>query len=651
MSCNAPTVVRKSLDSVFRHITRPGPSRGDTATNPSKTFVEERLQLISVIGRGSFATVWTGDYLEDTLAVKVLHSCSEGADESCETVRSLEDEIIKEANVIEQKRSKHIVRLIHYSPEKKWLVMELCKNGSLYDVMHDETKKEIVEDWSNRLRWATSVALGMNVVHNEPPTVLHRDLKPSNIFLDEHFEAKVGDFGLSKQLRNDADNNISRSLSNIRMVWQAPEVMQRREYSTKSDVYSFGVVLHQMLMLEGPYGFSSTRSYIDMMIETHVLNGNGLVVPEDRSALPGKWHDCLEAYITLMHRCCEENPDDRPDFGEISKTLLGIQTEYNRAMKAEVLKTPYITNRLVSKSFISLALFFCFVALVLFCAVYCIEKWGSENNEWGKKAKCTAFVFGLLGLLMIVASIISVALLYGRHTFEFLKQCLSQDGSLTSGGRSQTWRWNEYGPGAQSLSFKSPFERGEVAIGQAIMESDDSVVNLPIPPPEIWIEIREAFIRELEGNPMFQKIVRFCQDHDKDSLQQSEWATFIKVSYAEDKVFETAVWNRYRDYLSIRMFDPRASFRSMAPSFSSLDLSDSPLEGPSCFARGPSTSNVHSSHRLMSKSASFSFDRCSEKKMQPFGDRNYPTKTVSVGVPAASSGPLISLPEAPPELD
>lgn len=59
--------------------------------------------------------------------------------------------------------------------------------------------------WEARRSISSGIASGIAYLHEEvEPHVLHRDIKASNILLDSDFTPKVGDFGLSKILR---DNN------------------------------------------------------------------------------------------------------------------------------------------------------------------------------------------------------------------------------------------------------------------------------------------------------------------------------------------------------------------------------------------------------------------------------------------------------------
>lgn len=57
--------------------------------------------------------------------------------------------------------------------------------------------------WDARRHISLGIARGLAYLHEDvEPHILHRDIKASNILLDENFTPKVGDFGLSKLLRD-----------------------------------------------------------------------------------------------------------------------------------------------------------------------------------------------------------------------------------------------------------------------------------------------------------------------------------------------------------------------------------------------------------------------------------------------------------------
>eukprot|EP00210_Caulerpa_lentillifera_P001668 g1603.t1 len=605
MSDEPPSLARKSIDSALGCLQRHFPYR--PGIFGARKFNEKKLKLKKEIARGSFGKVYIAEYFEDIVAVKELFRQSTEDDDFYTTRRSLADMIMKEASILEQKRSPHIVQLIHFSLEKGWLVMPYFKNGSLDDVMNHPLKRGIVEDWRNRLKWMRSIALGMNVVHNGRPQVIHRDLKLSNIFVDADYNAVVGDFGLAKQLFSEFDLKSFGSMDGMCKIWQPKEVIERGLYSTKSDVYSYGIIMHQMLTLGAPYGLSSSLSFFEARVQNHVRSGTGLEVPEDLSELPGKWHPCLEEYIKLMEQCCAENPDHRPDFGVISKTMKSIEEKYNKAMQPEALNEKFWLDKSFKWTFVISALSLCAISSLLNSVVHTSLKTDLTEITFVNSLTYIGLICGLLGLLPILTSFISLCWNQGKRIFQL-------ENNTSSVGLHDENVLMSFQQDNEDTLIRSPFEDGAPMFGDRIRGSDISStgVNLPIPDRELWNQICEGFISELHDseNPRLHAILKFCQTCKNEQLQLSRWEVFVRLLSTALEVKDTATWTQYQMHLSIPSF-----FTQGFLSVQDGDESDS--QGNEVDSAAPEV-----------ESASRHFDRGLQLEMHQLSDTEFLFRTV-----------------------
>lgn len=87
----------------------------------------------------------------------------------------------------------------------------------------------------------------MSYLHSFQPPIIHRDLKTHNLLVDDHWNVKVADFGLSRP------QSLATMSAAGTPQWSAPEVIRQEKYTTKADVYSFGIIIFELISKKVPY--------------------------------------------------------------------------------------------------------------------------------------------------------------------------------------------------------------------------------------------------------------------------------------------------------------------------------------------------------------------------------------------------------------
>ncbi|RDY06974.1 putative LRR receptor-like serine/threonine-protein kinase, partial [Mucuna pruriens] len=182
------------------------------------------------IGKGGFGTVYCGQMKDGKkVAVKMLSPSSSQGPKEFQT----------EAELLMTVHHKNLVSFVGYCDDdnKMALIYEYMANGSLKGFLS---------------------LSGLDYLHHGcKPPIIHRDVKSANILLSQDLEAKIADFGLSKEFREDNQNKKSPVIHNDATKENSavmgttgyldPEYYKLGSLNEKSDIYSFGIVLLELI--------------------------------------------------------------------------------------------------------------------------------------------------------------------------------------------------------------------------------------------------------------------------------------------------------------------------------------------------------------------------------------------------------------------
>jgi len=167
--------------------------------------------------------------------------------------KSQQNSIKNEIETLKCLRHENIVRLLAYNLNAKYpdrtgktrdvilLVLEYAAGGELFDILYYTAKLEPI---LARTYFRQLVA-GISCMHDHG--IIHRDIKPQNLLLDNKYNLKITDFGLSKI---DPTGNSTIKMNDWHVGtrgYQAPEILLRKDYDKKVDIFAMGVVLFILL--------------------------------------------------------------------------------------------------------------------------------------------------------------------------------------------------------------------------------------------------------------------------------------------------------------------------------------------------------------------------------------------------------------------
>ncbi|KAF5463735.1 hypothetical protein F2P56_013876 [Juglans regia] len=261
-----------------------------------------------LIGKGGFGNVYRGT-LRNGQKIAVKRS-EPGSNQGF-------PEFQTEIMVLSKIRHRHLVSLIGYCEERSEMILvyEFMEKGTLKDHIYASDLPRL--SWKLRLDICIGAARGLQYLHKgSAGGIIHRDVKSTNILLDEHYVAKVADFGLSKTGPLD-ETHVSTIVKGT-FGYLDPEYIRSQQLTEKSDVYAFGVVLLEVLCARPAINAMVSGKQVNLAEWAMLCKKEGTLEEIVDPSLKGQIDpNSQRRFIETAEKCLQELGADRPTMDDV----------------------------------------------------------------------------------------------------------------------------------------------------------------------------------------------------------------------------------------------------------------------------------------------------------------------------------------------
>ncbi|KAH7726645.1 TK/FER protein kinase [Aphelenchoides avenae] len=300
------TIRDASFDSVEKLVLFYVSSKAEVQPDGARMFIpvkrpdwyilHEHIDLKKKLGSGNFGDVFKAHLTLESrivdVAVKTLKCTNMGKQQRAG--------FIKEASLMRHFRHPNVIQVIGVATQEEpiMIVMELA-GASLKSHLQENQFLNI----GHLTKYTMEAAYGLDYLADSG--VIHRDVAARNCLLSKEGQVKISDFGLAVMAQNEVREA---KLSKVPVKWLAPETLRIGIYTKKSDVWSYGVMMWEIFnrCKKDPYQGISNHD-----ARQKIINGELLEPPPE---MP-------QTAVKFMKSCWCMNPDERPCFKDIAKSL------------------------------------------------------------------------------------------------------------------------------------------------------------------------------------------------------------------------------------------------------------------------------------------------------------------------------------------
>ncbi|KIL54736.1 hypothetical protein M378DRAFT_174103 [Amanita muscaria Koide BX008] len=153
------------------------------------------------------------------------------------------------------------------------------------------------------LRMLHDIIQGLHYLHTfEPDPIVHGDIKAVNVLINDQYEARLCDFGLSRFLIDSTLWRTTATQAGGSLRWMSPELMTGKQCTPtkESDIYAYAMTCYEIL--SGDVPFKSVRNEANLI--------HNVIIEKQR---PEHAESCgLDDMWDIITKCWAEEPEDRP---------------------------------------------------------------------------------------------------------------------------------------------------------------------------------------------------------------------------------------------------------------------------------------------------------------------------------------------------
>ncbi len=223
-------------------------------------IADGRYKILAQLGEGGMGTVYRA--YDTRLETEVVLKCPR---------RDLLDPAFRtrferEIRSLVRLTHPHVVTLLDIGDHDgmPFVVMQYLGAGSLKGRIYPGGTPVPQSPRSLR-KWLPQIADALDFVHQQQ--YVHRDVKPANILFDDHGNAFLSDFGLTRVLTEESQSTEDQNLTQAGFLvgtahYVAPEIVVGHEIDGRCDQYSLAVTIFEALTSTLPFNGPTSSSIV-----------------------------------------------------------------------------------------------------------------------------------------------------------------------------------------------------------------------------------------------------------------------------------------------------------------------------------------------------------------------------------------------------